>query len=331
MKSYYFQKIKNALPLLPSLYLGGGLYRRIFPRKAAIILYLTNRCNSHCRMCNHWQQRPKRDLSPQIIKKLLEDKNVDPNSFLIEGGEALLHLKIEKTLSLFRNRRYVFLSNGLLPKRLAMLVEKFEIPHVVISLDGKRETYKKIRGVDGYNKVLKSISLLRGKTNLGLCYTITPWNDLSDYLHVKKICEENKLSFILNIFANMEYMGQSRPEIPIDPLFDQHENLYVRYYNRWVEGKIKIPCLFMRVSSVIHPNGDVVLCQRKNVILGNLYKNSFSQIWNSERTIAIQRKHQRCNLCWTSSHRSFDIKLVKFLDTIFPPFIVKRIIGNYRL
>lgn len=331
LNNYPLQKVRNALNLFPSLYLGGDFYRRFFPRKAAIILYLTNRCNSCCIMCNHWHQRPKHDLSPKIIRELLDDRNVDPDSFLIEGGEALLHPKIEEILPLFKNRRYIFLSNGLLPERLKELVEKFAIPHVAISLDGKRKTYKKIRGVDGYDKVLRSITLLKGKTNLGLAYTITPWNDLNDFSHVKRICKKNKIPLFLSIFANMEYMGQNRPEIPVDPYFDQNENLYIAHYNDWVKGKVKIPCFFMRVASVIHPNGDVVLCQRKSLVLGNLYKRSFSQIWNSKKTIAIQKKHQRCNLCWTSSHRSFDIKLVKILDKFFPRLTVKKIIGDYQL
>lgn len=325
------KKVKNIACLIPSLHLGGSFYRRIFPRKAAIVLYLTNRCNSRCIMCGHWQQRPKYDLAVEVIEKLLHDKNVDSNSFLIEGGEALLHPKIEEILALFKDRRYVFLSNGLLPERLARLVEKFKISQVVISLDGDRKTYKKIRGVDGYDKVLQAVSLLKGKTDLGLAYTITPWNNLAGFLHVKKICEENKISLCLSVFANMEYMGQNRPEIPIDPYFDKNENLYITYYNSWVNGQVNIPCFFMRISSIIHPNGDVILCQRKNIVLGNLYKRSFSQIWNSGKTIAIQKKHQGCNLCWTSSHRSFDVKLVKLLDTLFPRFMVRRIIGEYQL
>jgi len=261
-----------------------------------------------------------------VIKDLLTSKTINKNGFLIEGGEGILHPHFEKVLRLFKGRYFTLLTNGILTNRLVELVEKYKIPSVSISLDGTRPTYERIRGIDGYGDVLKTIDLLKGKTNLGICFTITPWNTYEDYLHVREICIQRNLRLLVNIFSKMKFMGVEDSEDLIDIRFEKINNPYVSLYNEWVRGRVVIPCFSMRFLTVVRPNGDVVLCQYKDIVLGNLYEKSFDEIWNDESTKSIQRAHRLCNECWVSSHRAFDIKFTLLLKKIFSPSLLKKII-----
>lgn len=332
--NYPLKTVGRAIKLLPSFHYhqAGSFYRRLFPRKAQIVLYTNNACNSRCIHCNHWQQRPVQFLSYKIIESTFNSSSVDKNGFLLEGGEILLHPELDKILTLFKNRSFTLLSNGILVDRLVATTKKFNIPLVALSLDGDRETYKKIRGVDHYGSVLKAALRLKKITKVALCFTQTPWNRVADYKHVRKICRKNGYQFFFNIYSDMGYMGQRRGQIePINNFYDKNESLYARAYNLWAQGELKIPCFYMRTSCVVHPNGDVVLCQWKNDRLGNLYERSFEHIWNDPKNIELQRKNFHCRQCWVSSHKGFDIKMVYFLDKIFPKALVQKIIGDYQL
>jgi MoaA/NifB/PqqE/SkfB family radical SAM enzyme len=117
----------------------------------------------------------------------------------------------------------------------------------------------------------------------------------------------------------------------IDPYYDNFDDLYVSRFNGWIKGTVLIPCFFMRTCAVVHPNGDVVLCQKKNLKLGNLYVNSFSEIWNSKKTMEIQRQHRYCTACWVSSHKTFDLEIIKNFEKVIPKRILEKIIGPYQI
>lgn len=321
MKIFDTKQLKLIFPtlrLLPNLHIGSKNYHYFFPRKANVILYITNRCDSRCKVCNHWQQTPKVDLSFRIIKELFNSRSINKNGFLIEGGEAILHPEFDKIMKLLKNRNFTLLTNGICTEKLVKAVNEHKIPSVCISLDGPPQTYERIRGVAKYDEVLKTIDLLRDKTELGVSFTISPWNGFEDFLYVQKVCLEGGVRLFPNIFAKMEYMGVKEKEAWVDRRFEETDNLYVRLYNRWVEGKLDVPCLSMRFLTVIRPNGDVVLCQYKNIVLGNLHEKSFDEIWNDKNTKAIQRAHRSCNACWVSSHRAFDVKFSLLAKKFFP-------------
>jgi len=313
-----FNLVFSTAALLPNLYIGNRVYNYFFPRKANVILYITNRCNSRCKICNHWQQTPKVDLPFNIIEKLLNSRSVNKNGFLIEGGEVILHPEFEEIIKLLKGRKFELLSNGIDTERLLRIVDKYNIPSVCISLDGVAQAYKEIRGVDKYGDVLKSLRLLKDNTDLVVSFTISPWNNFDDFLRVKEICSKEGFKLVVNIFSKMKYMGVAEEEIPVDKRYESLDTPYACLYNQWVKGELKVPCFSMRFLTVIRPNGDVALCQYKNIILGNLYERSFDQIWNDERTKKIQRVHMACNDCWVSSHRAFDVKFNLMVKKVLP-------------
>lgn len=328
----YFRAVLSTVKLITSLHIGNRGYNYLFPRIANISMYITNRCNSRCIICNHWEQPIKYDLSLKAIENLINSKTVNKNGILIQGGEPLLHQNFEEILALFREKNInniVLLTNGIFTDRLVKLVDKYKIANVTISLDGTRATYKRVRGVDAYDNVLKSVDLLKDKTNLSLCFTATPsWNSYEDYIHVQDICLKKNIRFMANIFSKMEYTGKPKEESLVDEYFDSDPNPYVKFFNDWVKGKVNIPCLAMRFLAVIRPDGNVSLCQCKHdIVLGNLYENNLDKIWNSNKTKSIQKAYRFCNDCWVASHRPFDIKFVLLMRRLLPFNIGDKIVN----
>lgn len=207
----------------------------------AIPIFATSRCNSRCRICNIWQKTPKTDLDPKIIEKVLGDAAITRHStFILTGGEFLLHPKHREIISLFNERGnpYILLSNGLLPEQLVRTVKEFNVPHLSLSLDGPPETYARTRGVDGYSKVEKVIEDLKGSdTRLSVGYTVNPWNSREDLIHVMKFSKEHNVDLNIGYYCTMEYydtkvkMGSS---YTVDDLVDQP---YHTLYSSWVSGK----------------------------------------------------------------------------------------------
>ena len=285
--------IKSVIATLEALVFG----------KINLLLLVTNLCNSKCTICSYWQQE-KHNLPVYIIKQLLNSKIVNKNGITLEGGEAILHPDIKEILYLLKDCNYSLLTNGLLPDILEKLVVDFKIPNVSISIDGPKETYKKIRGVDGYETAIYTALSLRNKTNLSICFTISPQNTFEDYLHIKEFCDYHKIPLLLNIYSEMEYSGKRFTDKPIDERYDKLSNKYVSQYNRWVKGGIKSNCFGIRYICNVFPDGKVVLCQaRQDVVFGNLYEKTIDEIWK-------QRPKVKCNECWMSCNRYLEAKWI---------------------
>jgi len=133
--SYYF--IKNAL---------SGIQ---FP--VGISIDVTNRCNLRCKTCYFFQQNHKEELGDaELLSKIREIKDKFPSIIHASwvGGEPLLRKEIvEKGLKLFPFNMVV--TNG------SMELPKWKNCVFNVSVDGTKEYYEKIRGLNIYDKVKK--------------------------------------------------------------------------------------------------------------------------------------------------------------------------------
>ncbi len=327
----------RAFPTILSLFDTKIFGRRIFPRRLFnVMFYTTNRCNSRCETCHIWQQQPKVDLPVEKIRDVLDSKSFSRLTLMmVEGGEFIMHPQCEEILEFLRGRFFGLMSNAILVDRLVGLVKKFEIREVAISLDGAKETYKKARGVDAYDNVVQAISTLKDITNVVVCFTFSPWNSPEDYYHVWRLCRDLGVRLTYNIYSDIEFFQVTKKPrslgVKNNPDGSKIKNDYFNYYEKWLSGKLKLPCLSIKTNVVIYPNGDIPLCQHREIILGNLHERSFDKIWNDPKTIKLQKEHRNCNRCWVSYHRYWDLALVKTLDRLLPHQLVEKFVGEYRL
>lgn len=272
-------------------------------------IYLTNRCNSCCLNCHIWQQKDKVDLPFSVVEKVISDPLLKKAKFCLHGGEILLYPDHEKLLSLLKGRKYFIVTNGFLDKRLIELVSRYQIPEVVLSLDGRPETNKLIRGVDSHDRILNLIKELKNKTKLTIFYTICQYNDLDDYNYVKKLTKEFDIGFNACLVGNPPFfdINHKLKELEIDKGIIDKEP-FIAAFLKWRKGQLNPGCHSIFIYTVIWPDGRVTLCQQKyDVILGNVKKESFKEIWNKPETIALQKQYSGCNDCWLSCHRPLDL------------------------
>ena len=286
-----------------------------WPRQLTrIAVYATNRCNSRCRTCGQWRAEPKIDLPADVVLAVLRSPALSRFATMeIEGGEFLLHPEAERILEGLRGRRYTLVTNGLLSDELIAAVRAYRIPAVAVSLDGPPATYARVRGVDGYDPVVRTIEALRGLTDLSIIFTFSPWNGRADYEHVRDRCRAWGIPLGYNIYSDMAYFDTEVSPASISFETDSAgrpvANPYFASYNRWLAGELNLPCRSIRNRVVVYPDGRVPLCQQLDISLGNVLDRPLVAIWRDRRTVELQREHTGCNGCWVSYHRPFDLRL----------------------
>lgn len=284
-------------------------------RVRTVQIYTTNRCNSRCVHCYVWKYKNNMDLPVDTIAKLLESRSLAPeNAVCLEGGEFTLHPAYKEILGLFAGRQVCVITNGILTDRIVDMVEGSKITKLMISLDGNRETYARLRGLDVYDRVIETIRRVKEKVPVALNFTITPWNDARDYEHVREIAESLGVELGLpNLYTTQPYFKTVEAPARIEGKHeavrtaDPFQRRYLDYHDAWLGGGVTLPCFSIFRSALVYPEGDVSFCHQRVEIVGNLHRNSFDEIWTSSQTRAMQDKYLHCNKCWCTPHRLQDV------------------------
>lgn len=177
---YYQKKIK--------------LMRSIYP--IYVGFKITENCNQKCIHC--WAGKNRKSDYPlkKIILALEKIAELSPYHVTITGGEPLLH-KSWREIVYYANELFPVIelfTNGVLfsERDISCLSSVFKGSNFIqISLDGLRESYKKQRGKDNFEVVVRNIKLLiDSNINVRLNMTVTPFNidDVYEiYLLAKKL------------------------------------------------------------------------------------------------------------------------------------------------
>lgn len=293
-------------------------------------MFATNKCNSKCNICSIWNETPKTDIDIGILKDILKAKSIEKNALYgLVGGEFILHEKAEEIIGMFNKnkKRVVLFSNCILTDRLVKIVREYNVQNLMISLDGDRDTYKKVRGVDKYDNVMQAIKELKDYTKITITYVINSLNSREDFIHVKNIAEKNGLGLCVVVYDRRAIFNTNLAEEKSYDLKGLYSSNYMDSYNLWKSGSLNLPCFSIRTLLTVMPNGDVPLCQQKNEILGNLHRQKLDEIWKA--AAEKQDKNKDCNGCWVSCYRSFDNNACRLLNTFLPRFALDRLVGKY--
>ena len=319
----------------------------IFPgnkRLAQLMIYATNRCQSRCRHCSIWQ-KPHDTLSKDEIVSFMSSKCISRHTTVgLEGGEFVLHPQAAEILEWFHanHPNYTLLSNCLLPQKVIDLTRCYRPKHLYISLDGNRDTYKNMRGVDGYDKVIRVIEELKDEIPISLMFCLSPFNSFNDMEYTIDIAKHYGIDIRIGIYGIMAYfdtkaeMLQAQGEeyisqIPAN-IHDTQENYdFVALYDQWRNGHLRLRCQSITNSLVIHPDGNVPLCQNLDVVLGNIKQKTLDEVFNSAESVAVQCRYSKeCNGCWINFHRKYDIILLRNLEKVLPKRVIEMLYGQYQ-
>lgn len=158
-----------------------------------VVLAVTYRCNSRCRMCNIWQREDHTgELTVEDIKKL----PISITDLNFTGGEPFLRTDILELVQAatehLPSTQLIFSTNGfatdLIVETMKKVLQINPRAGVALSLDGVGEMHDQIRGIPGgYEKVIKTLRDLQGigLKNIRLAFTMGDYN----YLHLSKVYE----------------------------------------------------------------------------------------------------------------------------------------------
>ena len=335
------------------LYLN-NIVRHRKKRLSQLMIYSTTACQSRCKHCNIWQ-KPVEHLSLADIQRIMQSRCVMRRTTVgLEGGEFILHPQADEIMKWFNKHHpnYTLLSNGLAPRRVAAAVQHYHPRHLYVSLDGPRETYRRMRGCDGYDRVIQLVEATKDEVPLSLMFCLSSWNSFDDMTFVIDVAKHYQVDVRIGIYGTMAYMmapfssekGQtmSLPTLQQDfgsllasyekALRSTSENFdYVALYNLWRQGCLRLRCQSIFSCLVVHSNGDVPLCQNLDVMLGNIHHQSLDEIFNGEPSCQTQCRYSKnCNSCWINFHRKYDIILMRNMERVFPKRLIEKIYGPYQ-
>ena len=319
-----------------------------------LMIYSTTACQSQCKHCNIWQKKVEH-LSFDDIRRIMQSKCVTKRTTVgLEGGEFILHPQAEEIMAWFREHHsnYTLLSNCLAPSRVIDVVRRYQPRHLYVSLDGGRETYQRMRGRDGYDRVIQVVEALKNEVPLSLMFCLSPWNTFDDMAFVIDVAKHYGVDVRIGIYGTMAYMmaPPSSPEGDTNvssslkksieapsgavwgALSQTQENFdFVALYDEWRNGYLRLRCQSIMSCLVVHSNGDVPLCQNLDVILGNIHHQSLDEIFNGVTSSQTQCHYSKnCNDCWINFHRKYDIILMRNMERLLPKRLIEKFYGPYQ-
>lgn len=313
-----------------------------FPIKLTIAL--TYRCQSRCKHCSIWKlydQNPERckdEAHLSLYLKLLEDLRSNILWLEFTGGEAFLRTDIAEIVGFALERTGIFaagitsngLNHGLILERVLQILAKSRGKQLVIgiSLDGDPDTYRQVRGLDGFDSAMSTFLHLRqlasSFSNLRphIAYTINRFN-VGEFQNFYSLLSEkygigiSEISFAIEhpfgyyfqdqmpiVKNTLERFGkralndlQVILHLKHDHRFDRLNatSLFYDYYLKSIPTYLKdpshqiIPCTAGKNSAFIDPYGNVYPCTMMNTVIGSLKKDDFRTVWESEkRCLAMQ-------------------------------------------
>jgi hypothetical protein len=106
---------------------------------------------------------------------------------------------------------------------------------------------------------------------------------------------------------------------------------YVKLYQKWVTGKLRLGCHSIMDSAIVLPDGDVPLCQHLPARLGNVFRDGLDEAFNSPASKKLQKYHsENCNQCWVAYHRKYDVVLYRSFEKYFGRWATTKLLGYYQ-
>lgn len=123
--------------------------------------YPTYRCNFQCKFCGRRLKKSEEMTTDEIKKCMKEFKKLGTKFWGFNGGEPLLRNDIGELITHAKNMGFKcnLATNGwLIPQKIN---EIKNIDLVEISIDGDKEIHNKIRGKETYERVIKTLTILK--------------------------------------------------------------------------------------------------------------------------------------------------------------------------
>lgn len=281
---------------------------------------ITTACNLRCIHCYCMAgKRDPNELTTYEVKKLMSDlKKLGIRAFDIVGGEPFIRQDIFEVLSYGREigLQIMVNTNGTLVDEEVVEKLKESNPDVMIgvSLDGSApELNDFVRGKGSFEKATRGIKLfVEGGFDPVILHVINKMNwkhfesmiDLAKSLGVKKLYVDRFIPVGRGV-QNKKYLDMDDKEWVeaiehVRSVIEKYEDEITFYIEENITGD---PCTAGKSHASILVDGNVVPCghfrYNKELYMGNVRENPFSEIWNSydpEKELPIPKSCSNCPL-----------------------------------
>ena len=267
-----------------------NLLKELEKKPLRIAIETSNICNANCSFCAYrYSSRKKLIMDFEIYKNVLEQIKVfdcQELKFTPITGDALVDpgliekIKYAKSLNRFKVI-YTFTNLiGLNSERVDDFVNSGLTKIMISTCLQSREDYKRIYGVDQFERVMKnSLALLESnKRNgspiqIGILLRHDKGYDLKNNLYYRKISEfKPKISVLNDDYDNWSGLV-GLENLPKDQKF-------------LLEQVKNFPCSQLYNGFIVTPAGDVGICWARDLNLdlkiGNIYENNLNEIWQGD-------------------------------------------------
>jgi MoaA/NifB/PqqE/SkfB family radical SAM enzyme len=281
---------------------------------------LTYKCNFHCLHCYICEEKNKKELSTQQVKRILDQlKAVGCFHVGFTGGEIFLRKDIFTILDYAKNNgfRISLLTNGsLIDREVAQKIASLgaSLNRVDVSVLGAtRETFEKITGVKGsFAKVMRALKLLKqAKVPLQVKSTLLTCNK-HEFLAIRRLARKLKAMFRFGFSVCAKTDGDLKPlslQASPEEIFqikkcldgqpDVIDEQAIEKFNPANTGKKYLfRCGAGRTEVSISPYGEMNFCLEIHYPAYNILRGSFKEGWGKLRAIVENWKPDKKYVCW---------------------------------
>ena len=296
--------------------------------------HLTERCNLKCRHC--YQHGSTSELDYTQICRAIENISTSfrewEKEYSIElipsmnltGGEPFLRKDLFEILRFVRDRGFsiTLMSNGtVINDRLAKKLKEVGPVHVQVSLEGMEKVHDSIRGNGSFKRALEGI---RHLVNNGIETSV---NSTLSRLNVAQVHdlvnfgEEAGLNAVT--FSRLVPCGSGlkllKDMLASDDLGNIYKDLHKIHSEKLLilsrdplAGVANISddvpdtefpvagCAAGLFGITVSSDGSVMPCRRMNLVIGNITKQPFREIWESPVLWSLRNRkcyHGKCGIC----------------------------------
>ncbi|MCM1231012.1 MAG: radical SAM protein [Ruminococcus flavefaciens] len=271
----------------------------------SVEMHLTDNCNLNCQWCTDKELRKNNaTLDLQVIERLFREFWRHGTGVTLEGGgEPALHPNFREIVEIGVQSG---IDMGLITNGTVDISDCVgSLKWVRVSLDSSTaEEYMQEKGVDGFGRVLENLKKMSAardpkQTFIGVGYVLTTRNQSNlselvkqldnagvDYLYLRPVEEAPQITpSLADLLAIRKQLAGITANMRIKYMLSIND--------RVVEQNAGLPCVAHSLTSIIHANGEVALCEKRRedgIILGNVYEKSFEEIWVSPYRERISQK-----------------------------------------
>jgi len=288
----------------------------------------TSACNLRCKWCSYWDRngfgktRPQ-SLSLSVIENIADfaSQNGTKSIYIAGGGEPCAYQNIREMVEILSNKglSLAMITNGtLFAKKLSNQADKFSYLQVSLISSDKENYNDSTRSSVGYEEMKLLPSVIKDQhgnnsPTIGGMYVITKWN-YTNALKAIDFCTENLFDYCSfraaidfedrGVALNNEIINELKANLK--PHHKKFSNLEKVLANALNNQYATSNCLNIHYGlyCIIDPHGGVFLCipdvGNKRFCIGNLYEQSFQEIWQGkEHKKIVQNLENRykCNGC----------------------------------